>query len=203
MKTEFKIGCFVAVVILIGVSFTSVVGYNSITSDVKASPLFAVRSSRAIDEESKDLTCDYVGKGNRIIIPLPKRNNKVELLDRFTNIIRTMDDKSFDRLVELIIKHLHQRNDSHENDKEEIFQFLIQLRDNPNEITHYIMEGEESNPNTYECTWGWEGCPDYTLEYGGIIVCMLYYVLFILAFISVILQMPGFLPTILPIFRCS
>ena len=205
MNKKILIGSIIAVAILILVSFTGVVGYQTTKSSniAKASPLFTIRSSRAIDEESKDIACDYVGKGNRIIIPLPKRNNKVELLDRFTNIIRTMDDKSFDRLVELIIKHLHQRNDLHENDKEEIFQFLIQLRDNPNEITHYIMEGEESNPNTYECTWGWEGCPDYTLEYGGIIVCMLYYVLFILAFISVILQMPGFLPTILPIFRCS
>ena len=61
MKTKLKIGCFVAVVILVLVSFTGVVGYQTTSTTIaKASPLFIVRSKRAIDKETEDFTCDYV-----------------------------------------------------------------------------------------------------------------------------------------------
>ncbi|UCD14590.1 MAG: hypothetical protein JSW60_04005 [Thermoplasmatales archaeon] len=75
MVKKILIGSIIAVAVLICVSFTSVVGFQSVKSNVKASPRFTVRTKRAIDEESKDLTCDYVGKGEEIIIPLPKRND--------------------------------------------------------------------------------------------------------------------------------
>ncbi len=63
MNNKILIGSIIAVAILIGVSFTSVVGYNSIESDKKLSPLFNIRTSRAVDKDSKDLSCEYVGKG--------------------------------------------------------------------------------------------------------------------------------------------
>ena len=58
MNKKILIGSIIAVTILIGVSFTSVVGYRSVASDVKASPLFNIRTSRAIDEEEKGLRCE-------------------------------------------------------------------------------------------------------------------------------------------------
>ena len=104
MIKKILLGSIIAVIILVLVSFTGVVGYQTTKSSTiaKASPLFNVRTSRAIDEENKDLTCDYVGKGKEINILLPARNSKVELFDRFSNVIRAMDDKSFDRFVDLI-----------------------------------------------------------------------------------------------------
>ncbi len=57
MNKKILIGSIIAVAILILVSFTGVVGYQTTKSSTiaKASPLFTVRSSRAIDEESEDI----------------------------------------------------------------------------------------------------------------------------------------------------
>ena len=78
MNKKILIGSIIAVVILILVSFTGVVGYQTTKSSTiaTASPLFAVRSSRAIDEESGDIACDYVGNGEEISITLSVRNNQ-------------------------------------------------------------------------------------------------------------------------------
>jgi len=53
MNKKILIGSIIAVAILVLVSFTGVVGYQTTKSSTiaRASPLFAVRSSRAIDEE--------------------------------------------------------------------------------------------------------------------------------------------------------
>ena len=51
MEKRILIGSIIAVVILILLSFTSAIGYRSIESDVKVSPLFNIRSSKAIGKE--------------------------------------------------------------------------------------------------------------------------------------------------------
>ncbi len=91
MNKKILIGSIIVIAILIGVSFTSVVGYRSVASDVKASPLFNIRSSRAIDEESGDLSCAYVGKGEDINIPILKRSPNGFLINRALNLIKKMD----------------------------------------------------------------------------------------------------------------
>ena len=81
MNKKILIGSIIAVVILVLVSFTSVVGYNSVKSNsVKASPLFSVRTNRAIGEETKVLTCKYIGKG--ITLPFPARDDKTVLTQK-------------------------------------------------------------------------------------------------------------------------
>jgi len=57
MNNKILIGSIIAVAVLVLVSFTGVVGYQTTKSSTiaKASPLFTVRSSRAIDGESKDI----------------------------------------------------------------------------------------------------------------------------------------------------
>ena len=56
MNKKILIGNIIAVAILVLVSFTGVIGYQTTKSSTiaRASPLFAVRSNRAIDEERKD-----------------------------------------------------------------------------------------------------------------------------------------------------
>ena len=49
MKKKIIIGSIIAVAILVGVSLTSVVGYKRVESDFRESPLFNVRSERAIE----------------------------------------------------------------------------------------------------------------------------------------------------------
>jgi len=195
MNNKIFISSIIVVAVLIGVSFTSVVGYKSIDSDLKASPLFNIRSSRAIDEESEDLTSDYLKKGRDIKIHLPTRNNKVILLERFANIIKMMNDKSYDRFVEIIIKHLRMIDDFQENNKDDITIALNQLRDNPNRITPHIMEQAEPKPPTYQCTFTWPECPP-TLENTGIIFCLFWFILGIIDRVTWKLKELGLLPTI-------
>ncbi|UCF11650.1 MAG: hypothetical protein JSW06_06265 [Thermoplasmatales archaeon] len=78
MNNKILLGSIVSVTILILVSFTSVIGYRSISFDVKVSPLFNIRSSKAIGKESKDIACDYVGKGEDIDINLSSRVRRAE-----------------------------------------------------------------------------------------------------------------------------
>ena len=97
MEKKILLGSIIAVVILVLVSFTGVVGYQTTKSSTiaRASPLFSVRSQRAIDEESKDLTCDYVGKGEAVSFPLPTLNSRNKLIQNGLEIFRGMDEKSF------------------------------------------------------------------------------------------------------------
>ena len=126
MNKKILIGSIIAVAVLIGVSFTSAVGFQSVKSNVKASPLFTIRSKRAIDEESKDLICDYVGKGEEIAISIQKGDKRPVLIQRFIDRISEMDDKTFDKLVSLIFSRIKQNS----IDDEKIVIVLNQSRNN-------------------------------------------------------------------------
>ena len=68
MKKKILIGSIIAVVILVLVSFSSVVGYRSVNSDSKIeSPLFRIRN------EKGEVSSNYLGKGEDITIPLGPR----------------------------------------------------------------------------------------------------------------------------------
>jgi hypothetical protein len=101
MKKKILIGSIIALCILIGISFTSVVGYRSIASDVKESPLFTIRSSRAIDGESEDLSGKFVGKGEDINLLIPNRYDEKEKIRKIIEIIQKMDDEYFNKLMDL------------------------------------------------------------------------------------------------------
>ncbi len=93
MNNKILIGSIIAVTILIGVSFTSVVGYRSVASDVKASPLFNIRTSKAIDEEREELWCEYVGKGIENNIFIPKRIDGITPFMKFIYSLIKINEK--------------------------------------------------------------------------------------------------------------
>jgi len=131
MNNKILIGSIIAVTVLIGVSFTSVVGYRSGASDVKASPLFNIRSKRAIDEESEDLSCEYVGKGKESILSFPQRDNRTEIVQKIVKSINQMSDETFEKFVTLFI-HQAQKdkrfNDETPNEIRKAF-YLIRYND--------------------------------------------------------------------------
>jgi hypothetical protein len=131
MNKKIIIGSLVAVVILILVSFTGVVGYQNTKSSTiaRASPLFAVRSSRAIDEESKDIACDYVGKGEEIILSIPKRDSEKILIQKFADSISKMDNNNFKRFLNLLINKIQEKNEY--EDINEVINTFQQIRNNP------------------------------------------------------------------------
>ncbi len=117
MNKKILIVSIIAVVILVMVSFTGVVGYQTTKSSTiaRASPLFTVRSTRAIDEESEDLSCDYVGKGEESDLSIPKRDNINALLQKVMNRIRKMNYNEMKRLNDNIINYI-QRDSNTDSD---------------------------------------------------------------------------------------
>ena len=146
MNKKILIGSIIAVVILVLVSFTGVVGYQTTKSSTiaRASPLFTVRSSRAIDEESKDIACDYVGKGN-ILLSL-KRNDRGMLIQKIVNRISKMDDKTFNMLLDLVIYHLQQKKIM----DDETATLLEQLRDEHGKPVDYMTFQKTDTKGQYK-----------------------------------------------------
>ncbi len=108
MDKKILVGSIIAVAVLIGVSFTSVVGFQSMksTNIAETSPLFKVRTSRAIGKESEDLTCKYVGQGNTL--PIPKQDGNEVLIRIIIDNIRMMDDKTFEKAIAFLIDSMQE-----------------------------------------------------------------------------------------------
>jgi hypothetical protein len=157
MNNKILIGSIIAIAVLIGVSFTSVVGYKSVTSDVKASPLFNIRCSRAIDEKSGDLSCEYVGKGEEIEIPIPMRDSRIVFLKKFIDRVSKMDDKELNMLktsfINLIMPH---QKDNINNTIDELF--------NDSLYTYDSID--------FCCTFIFGTCP-FSMNYPGICLAIL------------------------------
>ncbi len=142
MNKKILIGSIIAVVILILVSFTGVVGYQTTKSSTiaKASPLFTVRSSRAIDEDSKDFTCDYVGKDEETAIRFPISDNRNVLLQNVINIINKMDDEIFNRFVGVVTRH---PNTGDKNDEGNVYEILQIIKETPDFIDSSTKHNDE------------------------------------------------------------
>ena len=146
MNKKILMGSIIAVAILILVSFTGVVGYQTTKSSTiaKASPLFTVRSSRAIDEESEDFTCDYVGKELPTLFTFPKRDNREEFVQKVIDIISKMDDETYDRYIILIINRICQDNIIKNKKIPELTNAFHHIRVNPEWLVNDIYLGEDS-----------------------------------------------------------
>jgi len=113
------IGSIIAVALLTLVSFSSVVGYSSVKSDLNiASPLFSIRNKK------DDISSNYLGKGEESNILLPTRNRNKVLIVRFINRIKEMDDYSYQEFSDEIYMYLSIYSSFKEN---EILNFLENL----------------------------------------------------------------------------
>ncbi len=134
MKKYIIIGSIVSVAILILVSFTSVVGYRTVESGVKTSPLFNIRSSRVIDEESEVLSCAYVGNGEGCCLSIPKRDSRKILIQKFIDDISMMDKTKFNKFVDIIINEILKNDNFKEDDISKLMLVLNSFRDSKSQI---------------------------------------------------------------------
>ncbi len=158
MKKKILIGSIIAVVILVLVSFTGVVGYQTTQSSTidRASPLFTVRSSRAIDEDSKDFTCDYVGKGEECNIQFPQRMIESYKIGRALELLSKMDDKTFQRFINGINNWNYQNREIESEYIPKMVAKLHNLRENDNIIINYDTFTKFTSKTPYLCaiqTW--------------------------------------------------
>ncbi|UCF12211.1 MAG: hypothetical protein JSW06_09240 [Thermoplasmatales archaeon] len=195
MKKKLIIGCIIAVVILVLVSFTGVVGYQTTKSNsVKVSPLFNIRTNRAIDEESKDLTCKYVGKGNTL--PFPERDDKTIMIQKAIDSISKMDDKTFDRFIAYIINYAQKNGKINGISPDEIREALYLFR-NSDESIPIFDANTNNNPQILTLMTCYITCSCIiTFDYGfkGFLGCLL--VLPFLVVLTIYFILVGMISTI-------
>ncbi|MBE3136330.1 MAG: hypothetical protein IMZ43_02915 [Thermoplasmata archaeon] len=165
MKTKLLLGSIGAVTILILVSFTNVVGVQSTTSDsVSESPLFNIRTQKAINEKSNTiLTSNYLGKGLNAL-PFPLRDNRTALIQKVIERIAKMDEKAMFAFIAMNIARMNIGNQRKDISILEISTALNQLKSNRDILTNYIDDIKNNNaPRPFTlagpgCQWrpgGW------------------------------------------------
>jgi hypothetical protein len=152
MNTKILLGSIGAVIILILVSFTNVIGVQSTSDSVNESPLFRIRTIRATSENSKDaLTSNYLGKGN-YALPFPLRDNRTALIQRFVDGIRTMDELTFNRFVDFAVNQINHKNNLKVVNIEEFIKELRQIR----ESTQNIVVNKDSDVGIWPIFPDWD-----------------------------------------------
>lgn len=152
MKKKIIIRSIIATAILVGVSLTSVVGYQSAESNFNDSPLFNVRTLRAIKKDSNDATCNYIGKGELINLYFREVNLRIENI--LFNAINSMSDITFTRFVNFIIYHLNNGVNS-----QDVFHALKKIKDKPKMVRDDIILESYDSPqfptgDVFLCTMG-------------------------------------------------
>ena len=154
MDKKILVGSIAAAVILVLISFNPVVGYRTVESSVKDSPLFSVRTKRAINEENDSLTFDYVGKENGYSIPIPIRTDWNRLSEELFDIVSTMDGKELERLKNLIFYEVADDKRIKNDNLVAIFSLVDQLEQLPaSENNNIIIENHELDTHITVCAW--------------------------------------------------
>ena len=101
MDKKLTLVCIGAVIILIIGTFTPVVGFQQAQSTTcpRASPLFSIRTRRAVDDYEDSITSDYLGEGDIVNIPLPYIDRRLTKISQIVTQISMMDDIEFVRFI--------------------------------------------------------------------------------------------------------
>lgn len=136
------IGSIAVAAIIVLISFTSVVGFQTTKSTViKDSPLFIIRAQRAIKQPSKEvMTTEYIGKRKTITISFPEKNSALLLFQRVIDEISTMKDTTFSKFLDETINKFHESQMVKEKDLPTIKQLFQFLRDHPEEAKKYPFD---------------------------------------------------------------
>ena len=149
MRKRILLGSIIAVVVIIFVSFTSVVGFQSVNSDSKIeSPLFGVINNRG------EVSSNYLGKEKEINILLPVRNRRDLIISQFIEMITTMSDKEFEDFIQIIINKIstEKLNFNEELLVDELYKFRENNLENNGNII-YNIEGYNKHPFSTSSDW--------------------------------------------------
>jgi hypothetical protein len=166
MNKKILIGSIIVITVLIGVSLTSVMGYRNIESILKDSPLFNIRTNRAIGKESQDFIRKYNSEGD--ILPFPKQDDRTILVQKLIDRIGNMDGETFERLIAYIINFARQNNRLNGINPDRIREALYLLRDNDEPISIFEDDTDTAiSSYTTHCTI------NYRIK--GILACILFF----------------------------
>jgi hypothetical protein len=187
-KKRILLGSILAVVILIFLSFNNVVGIRNNNSNlVQRSPLFDIRTKKALEQDENPYFNDYIGKGEKTKIYFPEKDNEKYLFCKYIDIVSQMDDKSFNKLVNNIITHQNQDDNSLKCNARKIILTLNFLRNNPKMVQNNINIEKNENSRAQFTSWCtldgmWlPGC--YLMEILNLIVGIVAGIIFFISFI--------------------
>ena len=167
MNKKILFGSIIALCILIGVTFTSVVGYRSVAFDVKESPLFTIRTKRVGGQDVDIATRIYLGKGDTSILQLPPYNDTFHTHRMVVKRISTMDERELQRFITVLIYYLSANTirGLENKDKQQIITILNHYKQNPamvlnqlntqsNYYARYVESDVMEETLDYGCTFG-------------------------------------------------
>jgi hypothetical protein len=133
--------CICAVGILIGLSFTSVVGYSSKQSNsIGISPLYNLRTNRAINNREDVATYDYVGKGKASSVNIPVPDSGIVLIKHLIDRINNMNYKTFNSFIALAIKRIKHSEKGKDVNIDQLLTTFYLIRTNPEKLENYIKK---------------------------------------------------------------
>ena len=156
MNNKILISSMIVIAMLIGVSFTSVVGYKSVDSNIRESPLFNTRINSALKKDNKDYSYDYLGKSKASLIFFPKRDKTLISFQKVVDGISKMDDLTFNIFVDKVIIKLCESKFLKEKDFLKIRELLNFIRNNPEDAKKYPFDLKK---HSYTI-----GCPPPTVK---------------------------------------
>ena len=147
------------------------------------SPLFGVRTKRAVNDEQEPVESDFLGKGEKINIHLPERDDKVVLIERFISSVEKMDEKSLDRVIDIVLLRLNNDNIVSIS-KSEIKEAISFIVNNPDLAKNYYANEIEKSDIVYDTIGG-----------GNPLLCIIEWILsrFIFYFLLLVLCVQIFL----------
>jgi len=130
MEKKILLGSIVAVVVIVLTSFTSVVGFQSRdTSKVLFSPLFRIRSKKAIDTELKDsIIFNYIGMEKEIILPITTSDSKSLLIRKSLKSINEMEQFEFLSFKSQLNLYIEKNHEVSEQEMNELINFIENVR---------------------------------------------------------------------------
>jgi hypothetical protein len=143
-KKPLIVGSILTVVLLVLGSLSNVVGYQSVKStSVNDSPLFQTRTLRATNQQQKIITSHYLGIENEKNIQFPLKDNRIEQLKKYIDILGKMNDKIFTRFIELFILNIKQIQSLKDIPHSDIIKAFYLLRTEPEIIKNSILSREK------------------------------------------------------------
>jgi hypothetical protein len=122
-------GSIIAVVVLVLAGLSPVVSFTTANSSAVSSPLFQVRTQRAVEQDSSGLNCAYIGQGDTFL--LPRRDSNIKKLQLVVERIQGMDDDTFNWFVEQVAYRYQIHRNEMKTSFNEMITVLYQIRDNP------------------------------------------------------------------------
>jgi hypothetical protein len=156
MNKRLLFGSIIAIVVLIGASFTSIAGFKDVEPDVKTSPLFTIRAHRAVQKEPKEVHCEFIGHSNNQSTMFPPKDTTKQLFYQVVDDICMMDDGTFTRFVDAVIKTLCESNALSSEAFLEIKELFLFIKKNPEEAKKYPFDLKK---HSYTI-----GCPPPTFQ---------------------------------------